>query len=151
MSIPENGDHPVGVSDTVPVVRTRGSVLSRVVLRAADDVVERLVVVHGDFIELGHGQVRNELPVRAQVPALVQSAVATSQQVVGVVRVEHQRMVVDVLVQLTHFSKSFATVFGDLHTDVHVIDAIEFVRARENFLVVMRTRASGGVVALLLP
>ena len=90
-------DEPVLVPDAVDVVGPRRPAEGGVVLRAAVDVVEGLRVVDRDPVELRHREVRLELPRRAAVPRLVDAAVVAVQEVVGVLRVDPEGVVVDVL------------------------------------------------------
>ena len=90
-------DEPVLVQDAVDVVGPRRAAEGGVVLRAAVDVVEGLRVVDRHPVELRHREVRLELPRRAAVPRLVDAAVVAVQEVVGVLRVDPEGVVVDVL------------------------------------------------------
>jgi hypothetical protein len=63
------------VADAVDAVGARGAALGVVVLRAAVDVVEGLVVVDRDLVELRHRQVGDEAPGLREVEALVEAAV----------------------------------------------------------------------------
>ena len=66
-----------------------------VVLHASIHVVG-LGVVHGDVVKLAHGQVVDEGPIVSSVAAEVQPAVVAVDEVVGVGRVDVQRVVVRV-------------------------------------------------------
>src|SRR6185369_14860122 len=116
---------------------------------AAVDVVERQVVVDADAVELGDRQVLDEVPVLAAVPALVDAAVVAVDQVVGVVGVDPQRVVVDVLAVLEAGRPSLAAVLADVDRGVHRVDAVEALGVGHQLLVVLRARRD--VAALLLP
>ena len=60
-------------------------------------------------------------------------------------------MVIDVLGVVIQHHEVVATVVGDVQTDIHLIHTIKLMRAREKLLVVVRTRAAGEVLVLLLP
>src|SRR5439155_16719349 len=88
---------PIAVDDARSVARARWSTKREVVLRATEDVVERRRVVSGHVIELRDRQIVLEVPVRAAIPALVNSAVATNQIMICVVRIDPDFVIVYVL------------------------------------------------------
>src|SRR5690349_20598821 len=85
---------PVGVGDRTVLATTRPAPRA-VVLRAAADVVRDLEVV-ADVVELAARQVRREIIVAAAVPGDRDPTVVTDDEVVGVVRIDPHRVVVDV-------------------------------------------------------
>ncbi len=151
VAVGEDGDEPIAVADPVDVVGAYGSTLGAVVLRTAVDVVEGLVVVDGQLVELRHRQVGDELPVLAQVPSLVEAAVAADQEVVRVLGIEDHGVVVAVLVLVADVAEGRPAVVGDLQPDVRVVDAVEDVRAGPDLLVVVRAGPGRDHVAALLP
>ena len=82
-------------------------------------------------------------------PCFVEATIAADDQVALVIRIDVQRMVVNVLVAFAEPREAAATVFRNLHVRVERIDAIELVRAGEDFLVVLR--AAGNVAAAFAP
>ncbi len=77
--------------------RSRRPAERAVVLRAAVDVVDRRGVVDVDVVELRHREVGEVPPQPPAIPALVQPAVAALEQVIGVVGIDPDEVVVDVL------------------------------------------------------
>ena len=151
VAVTEERHEPVRVGDAVGVEGARGTALGVVVLGAAVDVVEGLRVVEGDLVELRHGQVRAEAPRGAVVVGLVDAAVASHEQVLGVGGVEDQGVVVGVLRRVAEAAEVRAAVVGHVEPDVHLVDAAGLVRRGEDLLVVMGSGAPGEVVAALLP
>ena len=109
-----------------------------VVLRAAVDVVERLVVGGRDLVELGQRQVGEEVPVLAEVMSLVQPAVVAEDQMLGVVRVEGDRVMVHVHALRGEPAPRLAPVVGHLDEGVERVDAVEAVRVGVELVVVHR-------------
>ena len=91
------GYKPVGVGDAGSAARARRTTKTEVVLRAAVNVVERFRVVGGDVVELRDRKILFEVPVRAAIETLVNSAVATNQIMIGVGRIDPDVVIVDVL------------------------------------------------------
>src|SRR6185295_12882056 len=143
------GDEPVRIADAVLVVGARRSAEAEVVLGAAVDVVERLVVVEAHAVELRDRQVALEVPARAAVPGLGEAAVAADQQVIGVGGVDPHHVVVDVLVLLAERPEGLAAVLAGLEQHVHGVDAVGIEGIDEQLLIVLR--AVRDVVAALLP
>ena len=131
------------------VVRSRGSALGGVVLGASVNVVERSVVVQGDLVELRDRQVLGEAVVHSAVPRLVEPAVAADDQMVGILRVDPERVVIDVLPALAQGVKGLAAIFGDVQQGVHGINAIKHMGIGIDPLVVLR--AAGDVARTLGP
>ena len=88
------------------------------------------------------------MPGQGAVPALVEAAVAADQVVVGVVGVDPDRVVVDVLVALAEVPPGLAGVVGHLEEDVHRVEPLGVLRVDEDLLVVHRR---GAVLGALLP
>ncbi len=119
VAVAADGDEPVLVRDARAVERARRAAQRVVVLGAAVDVVEGLRVVDRHPVELGDRQVLEEALGRAAVEGLVDAAVAADEEVVGVVGVDPQGVVVDVLVLLADPLEGLAAVDGDLQEGVH--------------------------------
>ena len=110
MAVCKQGDEPVGVANTMQIVGARRSPLRGVVLSPAIDLVERLAVVSGNLIELGDGQVINEAPALLVVVALIQPTVRANHEIVGIIRTERNRMIVDMLVLVVYRSPGAAAI-----------------------------------------
>ncbi len=117
--VAEDGHEPVAVANAVNVIGPRGPSLGCVVLSAAIDVVEGSVVVDRDLVKLGDRQVLGVAVGLAAVPGLVQPAITADDQVVGIPRVDPERVIVDVLPPLPQRAKRLAAVLGDLEQGVH--------------------------------
>ena len=130
-------DVPVGVADASPQ-GLRGSAKGVVVLSAAVDVVEGLVVRGGELVELGDRQVCEVPPAPAEVEALVETAVRADDQVFGVERVEGHGVEVDVHAAGGEAVPSLAAVVGHLQVGVHRVDAVEAVGVGVELVVVHR-------------
>ena len=87
---------PVAGADAGAVERARRAADRPVVLRAAADVVERPRVVGRHAVELRQRQVGEVPPRLHAVVGLVEAAVVADDDVVGVDRVEHDLVVIDV-------------------------------------------------------
>ncbi len=149
IAVAADGDEPVLVGDARTVEGPGRPSEGVVVLGAAVDVVERLRVVDRDPVELGDRQVFEEAVGGAAIPGLVDAAVAADQQVVGVVGVDPQGVVVDVLLLLPDPVEGLAAVEGDLEEGVHAVDPVDVVGVGEDLVVVLR--AAGDVVRHLRP
>ena len=73
-------------------------------------MVERLRVVDRHAVVLSHRDVREESERLSLVVRLVQAAVASDEKVVGVLRIDPERVVVDVLVLLAEALESLAGI-----------------------------------------
>ena len=91
------GDKPVGIRYTGSAARARRPTKAEIVLSSSVDIVKRRCVVGGDIIELGYWQIAFELPIHAPVVTLVDATVAAHQIVVGVIRIDPDIVIVDVL------------------------------------------------------
>ena len=67
----------------------------------------------------------------------------------GIVRVNNQSVVIDVLVSLAKPREIPTAIFGDLQERIQRVDAIKFVRASNDLVVVLR--ATRNVAAHFLP
>src|SRR5581483_2274077 len=94
--------------------RARWSAQSVVVLRAAVDVVEGTVFIHGDVVELRNRQVGQEGPVLAAVEALVDAAVATHAIVAWAPRIDPDHVIVHMSPFLSQASQRFAAIVAHL-------------------------------------
>jgi hypothetical protein len=89
-------DKPVGVCYAVRAAVANRPAHGGVVLRAAVNVIERRVLVHGHVIKLRNRQIALKLPVLGAVEAFIDAAVAADQIVVGIVRIDPQGVIVHV-------------------------------------------------------
>ena len=151
MTVAKQGNEPIGVANADVVVGARRAAVAVVVLRAAVDVVEGLVIVDSHLVILGNRHVVDEAPRLAQIEALVDAAVIAHDQIIVVVRIERHGVMVDVFRIVLEFGKRLAAVLGDVQMHVGLIHAVELVRAREQFLVVVWPGAAGQILAALLP
>src|SRR5205823_2423191 len=99
-TVPARRDEPIGVGDAMLRPRSRRPAEGEVVLGAAVDVVKGERVVDVELVELGDREVGEELVVLAAIEALVQTTVATDEEVLGIVGIDPDDVVVDVLVAL---------------------------------------------------
>ena len=81
-------EFPVGIGDAVAGGSARGAVQSRVVLRAAINIVKRLIVVEADPVELGDRNIGMISPFASPVPAFIDAAIAADHEVVRIVFIE---------------------------------------------------------------
>ena len=81
-----------------------------VVLRASVDVVKREIVIHYNIVKLGDRQIRFEIPIGTSIKAFINATVAAYKYVIGVVRVDPNSMVIDMLETLAEASLSSAGV-----------------------------------------
>ena len=144
-AVAAEGDEPVLVGDALAADRPRRPPHGVVVLRAAVDVVERLVVVHRHAVELRDGQVGMEPPGAAAVPGFVHAAVVADDEVVGVVRIDPQRVAVHVHAAPLDVPPGAAAVLGHVQEGVEHVHAIDLVRVAHDLVVIHRGRT--GVVA----
>ncbi len=140
------GDLPVFVGRPLETLGARRTAQGVVVLGAAADVVEGERIVDAEAIELGDRQVLEEAPGGGAVEALVEAAVAADEVVVGVLRIDPDRMIVDVLGLFAQAAKALAAVVGDLQKGVHRVDAVELVRIGEDLGVVVAARRMPGAL-----
>jgi hypothetical protein len=118
-------DHePVLVHDPVLRPRPRRAAEREVVLRTAVDVVERPALVARHVVKLGDGQVRFVSPVRGPVEALVDPAVAPDEVVLGILRVDPDLVIVDVLPLLAQRAERPPAVVGHPDEDVHHVQPV---------------------------
>ena len=143
------GDEPVGIDDAVGGARARRPADRVVVLSPAVDVVKRRGIVQPDLVELRQRQIAEPLPGAAAVKTLIDAAIATGQQVVGVVGINPQHVIVDVLVLLANPTHGLAAVVADLHPGVHRVEAIDHLGICKQFVVVLPT--AGHIVGALFP
>ena len=134
------GDKPVGIDNAGSTARARWSTETEVVLGSAVDVVERLGVVGGDVIELRHRQVRLEVPVHAPIETLVDTAVAADEVMIGIVWIDPDVVIIDVLRSLAETAQGAASVVGHHEKDVHHVDAIYLFWIGDDASVVHRGR-----------
>ena len=125
-------------------LRPRRAAERAVVLRAAVDVVDRRGVVDFDVVELRDRQVAEELPQSPAVPRLVQSAVAALEQVIGVVGIDPDVVVVDVLVALADGPERASAVQRHLRLHARHVQLVGVLRIRMDVLVVHRLRLHVG-------
>src|SRR4051812_35912226 len=101
---------PVRIKYSRRVSRPGRSTERVVVLRAAVDVVKGNVIVDVDVIELRDRQVRFEVPVRSTIEALINAAVAAYKQVIRIMRIDPDRVVINVLESLAERSLCTACI-----------------------------------------
>ncbi len=118
------GDEPIGVGDAVGGAIARRAAQAVVILRAAIDVVEGRVVIDRDVVELGDGQIGFEMPVGGAVETFVDAAVIAHEVVVRVVRVNPQRVVIDVHETAAQRHERRAAIVAHHDADVHGVNAI---------------------------
>ena len=88
---------PIVIANTLPIVRARRAALRVVILRPAIDVVERLGIIDRDLVELRDRQIADEAPCFGVIIAFIQPAIGPEHDVVGIIRAERYRVVIDVL------------------------------------------------------
>ena len=151
VAIRAQGQVPVFVANANNIIRARWPAEAAVVLRTAKDVVKRFIVVNRHLVKLRYRHIRDKAPGLAKVQALVYAAVIAHQQVVFVAWMKRHRVMVNMLLVGVGPDKILAAVLRDVHVLVHLIDTIELVQARKDFLVVMRPRGTRNVIVLFLP
>ena len=149
VAVAANRDEPVFVRDTDAVARARRAAQCGVVLRAAIDVVERRGVVDADAVELRDRQVGLETPVLAAVKTLIHAAVTANEQVVGVARVDPERVIIHVAVLARHALERLPAIFGHVQERIQGVDPVHLARVADDLVVVLG--AGRLVVATLLP
>ena len=77
------------------------------------------------------------------IKALVNTAVVTDNQVIGILRVKSHRMVIHVLVVAGHLGEVFAAVIGEMQEHIRLVDPIEIVGAGKQLLVIVGAGAAG--------
>src|SRR5699024_5212543 len=123
-AVATSGEEPVAVRDTVVRTRLRWTAHGGVVLHTAVDAVEGERVVHLHSIELREREVGEVRISRPAIEALVKTAVAPDEQVVGVGRIDPDYVVVDVLVLLAHSGEGLPAILRDHGAHIHGVDAI---------------------------
>ncbi len=141
------GYEAVGTGDAGRVLGSRRATEAEVVLRAAIDVVERLRVIGGDIVKLGHGKIRFEDPVLGLVEALVDAAVASHPVMIVILRIDPDFVIVDVLVAAGQRRQRAAAIVRDHDVDVHDVDALRVGRVHDYVRIVLALRI--GTVAAL--
>ena len=117
-----------------------GAADRRIVLGPAADMEERRGVVDVHVVELSERQVREECPGLAGVPALVEAAVVSVEIVVGISRVDPERMVVAVLRAFAQCAPGGTAVIRHLGGDIHRVEALGIERIGDQRGVVHRLR-----------
>ena len=147
--VAKDGHKPVAIADAMLVVGARGTSLGGIVLRPTIDVVKRFVVGYRHFVELGDRQICLVIVRFASIPGLVQTTIATDDQVILVCRIDDDGVVVDMLVLFPQRLERFAAILADHHHRIERIDSVRIVRAADNFVVVLG--AARDIAAHLLP
>ena len=98
VAITELGDPPVSIADAVGVGVAGRSAQREIILGAATHIVERIIVVGCDPVKLRCRQVPHMPPGITPVPALVNTAIATDEQMFCVARINPQSVVVHVAI-----------------------------------------------------
>ena len=83
-----------------------------VILSPTGDIVERIVVIHCDFVKLSQRQIRFEIVRLTTVPGFVNTAIAAKNQVLRIIGINDQGMVVDMLVRFSERTKRLPAIFG---------------------------------------
>ena len=109
-----------------------------VVLRSAIDVIERLGIIDADAIELRQRQIRFVLPVRSAVPRLVHTAITPDDHVGGIVRVNPQRVIIDMAVAPLRTRETFAAIGCDHQERIEDVNRIYSMRIAHDLVVVHR-------------
>ena len=137
------GHKPIGIDDAMAAARAGRPAEAEVVLCAAVDIVERLRIVHGHFVKLGHRQVGFEIPGFGSVECFVNAAVAAHQVVVRVFGVYPHGVVVHMFKLLAEHLESLAAVVTHLQPYVHGEYHIGIVRMYHDLAIII----AGGDVA----
>ncbi len=140
---------PFFIGDPRRALRPRRAAERVVVLRPAIDVIKRRAVIDGHAIELRDRQVPLVRPVGGAIEALIDAAVAADEQIVRIVRVDVERVIVNVAILVRHAGERLAPVVRHLHERVKRINPIRVLRVAHQFVVILR--AAGVVVAHLRP
>ncbi len=138
-AVAARGYEPVRIWNAGEIVRARRPAPGKVVLGPAAHVVERRCVVDGHVVELHRRQIGLELPFLGVVPGFVQAAVGAQQPVLGVLRIDPQRVVVHVMVDFVHAVQRLAAVERLAQKHVHHEDAVDVLRIGHDARVVHRS------------
>ena len=118
-----------------------------VVLRSAIDVIERLGIIDADAIELRQRQIRFVLPVCGAVPRLVHTAITPDDHVRCIVRINPQRVVIDMAVAPLRTRETLAAIGCDHQERIEDVNLIYIMRIAHDLVVVHR-RGCRSAVAL---
>ena len=149
-SVPEHGDEPVAVADAVDRLGPRRAALRGVVLRPAVDVVERQVVVDRDLVELRDRQIRLEVVGLARDPRIRRDRRRSQSAGDSAFCGSITRAWLSTCLNCS--PSGWNVLPPSSETIMYVstrIDAVEDVRAGDEFLIVLGTDAL--VAALLRP
>src|SRR5688572_29629413 len=131
---------PVGVDDAGRAASARWTTKAEVVLRAAINVVERFGVVSCDVVKLRDREVLFEVPSCTAIPALINPTIGTNQIVIGVLGIDPDVVIVDVLVSLAETTNRAAAVVRHHRKHIHDVDSIDVLGIRNDARVVHRCR-----------
>ena len=152
VSIGAHREIPVSVAHSLDVGGAGWSPQRSQVLRAAQDVEERLAVGEGDLVELRDGHVGEVAPGLSFVEGLVESGVGAAQHVARVVRIEPEGVVVGMLLAPgAQGGEGGPAVARDLEEYVHLNHQIGVRRGSFDLLIIVRARAPGDVGVAPLP
>src|SRR5262245_44280817 len=104
------GNKPIGIRDPGSAPCAGWTTKTEVVLRTAINVVERLRVVSRDVVEPCNWKVLFEIPGLAAIKTLINTAVAADEIVIGIVGIDPDVVIIDVLVAFAEPSQRAAAV-----------------------------------------
>src|SRR6185436_16604254 len=116
---------PVAVDDAGSAAGSRRAAESEVVLRAPKDVIERRRIVYGHIVKLCDWQVALEMPISCTIVTLINSAVTADEIMIGVVGIDPDFVIVDVLGFFAQTAQCSSAVIGNHQKNVHHIKAID--------------------------
>ena len=148
-AIAADGDEPLFTGYARATEGAGGASLRVVVLRAAVDVVKRLRVVESHFVELRHGKILLVVPVASPVVGLVNTSIGADEKMIGVIRVDPQRMVINMLVSDRHAIEIRPAILRQHDERIQGVHAIDVIGIAEDFVVILG--AAGHVAAAFLP
>ena len=131
---------PVRVHNAPVVDRARRPAQGEIVLGSAVYIIEGGGVVYGHAVELRDGQVGLVVPRSGIVPGLVQTAVASHQEVRRVFGIHPKRMVVHVFPRFAYRTERLSAVPGHLSIGVHRIYRVHVVGRSKNFGIIISCR-----------
>src|SRR5574341_617288 len=134
------GGEPVGIDDARLAARSGRPAERVVVLRAAVNEIPWRLVIYRDIVELRDRQVGFEMPVRAAIKAFVDATIAANEIIVRVVRINPDRVVVNVFQPLAEWTLRSAAVVRNLKNDVRDVDAINVLRIGDDLAVIHSLR-----------
>ena len=101
---------PICGSNPVDIVCSRRPPLSVVILGTTVNIVKRLAVIQGQLVILRDRQILHVAPGGTQIKALIQTAIRTHHDVIGITRVKHDSVHIAMLIGMRHGREGFAPV-----------------------------------------